>query len=372
MARAAAEALTDEVAAILNEVMKSRALLCSSTTSMSWRTRTAPWLGDTFTKPGGSRRRPPNNRAKDSTCLTACAEVRLPPPTSPRLPSTWRLDRCARARTAICAARAQCAAGASPWGSAWLTDLLADPRVALRAEDLRDRLVGAQVDPEGRIARVVAEMVDRLKRRHVGLALRVASLTPECDASLLAKLREAAGASEVDVPQVMAEVEAFAFTEEYGPDHTWYVSVHPFVAPGLAQSFRRHYDEGLVRRLHEVAAEHYYAKIVTGSDYGEKFVYEDPVAQATLRSGSTTSVTQIQAAGRSAASPRSTSTPFAVGKLRPPRLLRQPPRRRPARGNRVRRPRTQDARRRSRPFQRPLPLSSEPEALLRPQVPVGC
>ena len=286
MARAAAEALTDEVAAILNEVMKSRALLVLvDNVDVVADSQLASWLGDTFTKLRGAVVVLTQQPGEGLDLPDGVREqVRLPPLTVPEVALYLEARQVPPGEDGDLAQLVHQCSGGIPVGVCLLTDLLADPRVALRAEDLRDRLVGAQVDPEGRIARVVAEMVERLERRHVGLALRVASLTPECDASLLAKLLEAAGASEVDVPQVMAEVEAFSFTEEYeGPDHTWYVSVHPFVARGLAQSFRRHYDEGLVRRLHEVAAEHHYAKIVTGSDYGEKFVYEDPVAQATLR-----------------------------------------------------------------------------------------
>lgn len=286
MAQAAAEALTDEVAAILSEVVASRALLLLvDNVDVVADSQLAAWLADTLTKLRGGVVVLTQQPGRGLDLPDGVSEqVRIPPLTVAEVALYLEARQVGLEGDADLAQLVHQCSGGIPVGVCLLTDLLADPRVALRAEDLRDRLVGVQVDPEGRIARVVAEMVERLERQHVGLALRVASLTPECDVSLLTKLLEAAGATDVNVPEVMAEVEAFSFTEEYeGPDHTWYVSVHPFVARGLAQSFRRHHDEGLVRRLHAIAAEHHFATIVRGTNYGEKFLYEDPVAQATLR-----------------------------------------------------------------------------------------
>jgi hypothetical protein len=284
--QAAAAALSDEVARILGEVAASRILLILvDNVDAVAQSQLAAWLSDTLTilpngvvvlarEPGQGLDLPEGLRE----------HVRLPPLSIPEVALYLHARDVQSGGASDLAELVHQCTGGIPIAVCLLADLLADPGVGLGASDLRDRLVGAQVDPEGRIARVVAEMVERLEHRHVGIALRLASLTPECDAALMAELLRAAGVVDVDVPHVMAEVESFSFTDQYeAPDRTWYVSVHPFVARGLAQSFRRHHDEAMVRRMHQVAADHHYSRIVNGKSYGEKFVYEDPVQQASMR-----------------------------------------------------------------------------------------
>ena len=173
--------------------------------------------------------------------------------------------------------------GGVPVAVALLVDLLADRTTGLSADHLRGRLDMTSSDPRDRIAGVVATMVERLEGDVVGDALRAVSVTDDCDATLLAQLLEAMGHRDFKLREVMKDLEAFSFTDEFRDDNGYHVRVHPFIAKGLVESLARHDDGDLLTRLHRIAAAYYFGKITDRSDYGDMFLYEQPATQSMLR-----------------------------------------------------------------------------------------
>jgi hypothetical protein len=166
-----------------------------------------------------------------------------------------------------------------------LADLVADPEIRLREPDLERRLVRMPADPEGRMAGVVIEIVERLEGRTLGRALKAASIPEECDAALLAALLAGDGTPDgVDVGRLMAELGTFSFTREFRSpaDRRDYVAVHPFIRHAISERMRRH-ETAEHGRLHEVAARHQFDKLTSARGYGEMFFYERPAQQARLR-----------------------------------------------------------------------------------------
>lgn len=185
--------------------------------------------------------------------------------------------------------------GGVPAAVKLLVDLLMDPAASLRPHDLRCDLLRLTPDPQARITRVVEDMVTRLHGADLLTALRVVSITRQCDAPLLERLMAEAGARVTDTAELMASLEAFSFTDEFwgpapwgraptglAPPRAYYVAVHPFVATGVTDHLRR-YDPGLLRRLHAVAARYSYEQLTSTDDYGSKFLYEDPTYQLAAR-----------------------------------------------------------------------------------------
>lgn len=163
-----------------------------------------------------------------------------------------------------------------------LVDLMNDRDIPLSRSDLENRLSRLPADAEGRLARVVTEMVERLEGRRLGTALRAASIPVECDVELLTRLLADDDVTPDDAADLMRNLEVFSFTDEYWSDGVYYTKVHQFIRAGLADYMRR-YQPSEQKRLHAVAAAFFYEQL-TGSDaYGDMYALEKPTQQGVLR-----------------------------------------------------------------------------------------
>lgn len=221
--------------------------------------------------------------------------VPIPPLTVPEVADYLDKRRCNAPEEPELAELIHKCSGGVPSAVELLVDLLTDPSGQLCPDDLRTDLARLTGGPQGRVAHVVEEMIERLHGADLLSALRAVSITHQCDAPLLRRLMAEAGAQVQDPAEPMATLEAFSFTDEYwgpapwgrapgatAPAQAYYVSVHPFIAAGVTELLHR-YDPDLLRRLHAVAADYCYEQLTSTELYGAKFLYEDPTYQLMVR-----------------------------------------------------------------------------------------
>ena len=174
--------------------------------------------------------------------------------------------------------------GGVPVALGILVDLMNDPDIRLGRAELENRLSRLPGNAEGRLAGVVTEMVERLEGRLLGKALLAASVPVECDIRLLTALLAGDGVTADEAVDLMRNLAAFSFTEEYDSplDGVRYLKVHQFIRSGLADRMRK-YQPTEQQRLHAVAAEFFFEEVTDPATYGEMFELEEPAQQSVLR-----------------------------------------------------------------------------------------